>query len=57
MPKTVTISFAPLALPTSGTAVVFVGADGHPSAQIAALLGSDMLRLIARFRKSVHQAR
>jgi leucyl aminopeptidase len=48
MPKTVTISFAPLALPTSGSAVVFVGADGHPSAQIAALLGSDMLRLIAR---------
>ncbi|SEE42832.1 leucyl aminopeptidase [Rhizobiales bacterium GAS188] len=48
MPKTVSISFSPLALPKGGTAVVFVGADGRPAAQVATLLGEDMLRLMAR---------
>ncbi|MFI5011661.1 MAG: leucyl aminopeptidase [Hyphomicrobiales bacterium] len=48
MPKTVTISFSPLALPKSGSAVVFVGADARPPAQVAELLGEDMLRMIAR---------
>ena len=48
MPKTVTISFAPLALPKSGSVVVFVGADGHPPSRIAELLGDDLLRMLAR---------
>ena len=48
MPKTLTVTFAPLALPKSGSVVVFVGADGRPSAQIATLLGEDILRAIAR---------
>jgi leucyl aminopeptidase len=48
MPKTVTISFAPLALPKSGSAVVFAGADARPSTQVAELLGEDILRVMAR---------
>src|SRR5437879_3626981 len=48
MPKNVTINFSPLSLPKSGSAVVFVGADGRPAGEIAALLGEDVLRTIAR---------
>ncbi len=48
MPKTVTTSFAPLALPKGGSLVVFVGADGRPSAQVAELLGDELLQAIAR---------
>src|SRR6516164_5666362 len=48
MPKTVTVNFAPLALPKSGSVVVFVGADGRPSAQIGTLLGEEVLRAVAR---------
>ena len=48
MPKNVTINFSPLSLPKSGSAVVFVGADGLPAGEIAALLGEDVLRTIAR---------
>ena len=48
MPKTVSISYSPLALPKGGTAVVFVGADGRPTPAVAALLGEETLSLIAR---------
>jgi leucyl aminopeptidase len=48
MPKTVTTSFAPLALPKSGSVVVFAGADGRPSPQIAELLGGEIMGAIAR---------
>jgi leucyl aminopeptidase len=48
MPKTVTISFSPLAFPKSGSAVVFVGADGRPTARVADLMGEELARAIAR---------
>src|SRR5271169_1270895 len=48
MPKLVNIAFAPLSLPTSGSAVVFVDVEGKPSAKVAELLGEEALRAIAR---------
>ncbi|MBV9433856.1 MAG: leucyl aminopeptidase [Hyphomicrobiales bacterium] len=53
MPKNVTVSFSPLAFPKSGTAVIFAGADGRPTAAVAELMdqassGHELSRAIER---------
>ena len=48
MPKSVTTSFSPLAFPTSGAAVIFVGGDGRPTTAVAELMGEELSRALAR---------
>jgi leucyl aminopeptidase len=48
MPKTLNISFSPLAMPKTGTAVIFVGADRRPTTRVAELLGEETLQAISR---------
>jgi len=48
MPKSVTVSFSPLTFPKSGSAVIFVGGDGRPSAAVAELMGDELSRALTR---------